>query len=77
MATLEEALDAGSPARLDVAGATVEVTQDLDGECAVYVRPSGGARVLARRFAMVAEVRAYLASGALPGVRGDERGWVA
>jgi hypothetical protein len=78
MATLEEALGAGPSARLDVAGGmTVVVTQDLDGECAVSVRQGGGAQAAARRFATVAEVRAYLASGAVPGVRGDERGWVA
>lgn len=75
--TLEEALDAGSSARLDtVGGVTVVVAQDLDGECAVYVRQSGGAQAAARRFSTVAEVRAYLASGAVPEVRGDEHGWV-
>ena len=74
--TLEEALEAGPSARLEVVGRVlVQVTQDLDGECAVYVRQSGGAQV-AQRFSTVAEVRAYLASGVVPGVRGDERGWV-
>lgn len=76
MATLEEALEAASPARLDVGGMTVVVTQDLDGECAVYVRRDGGAPPIARRFATVWEVQAFLASGAVPGVRGGERGWV-
>lgn len=40
---LEEALDVGPSAQLDVAGeVTVVVTQDLDGECAVSVRQGGG-----------------------------------
>ena len=80
MATLEEALDAASSARLDVGGVTVMVTvmvtQDLDGECAVFVRQGGGTPSAARRFTTVREVLAFLASGAVPGVRGGERGWV-
>jgi hypothetical protein len=42
----------------------------------VFVRQGGGTPSAARRFAAVREMLAFLASGAVPGVRGGERGWV-
>src|SRR5262249_27352949 len=81
MVTLGAALAVAPIAHLVRASCTVVVTQDLDGECAISVRLaaaplSAGAPRRPHRCASAGEVLAYLASGAVPGVRGDELDWV-
>lgn len=75
MATLAAALAAAPSARLVRASVSVVVSQDLDGECAVAVHAGGAPPAPPHRCANLAEAMAYLASGAVPGVRGDEQDW--
>jgi hypothetical protein len=87
MATLRATLAVAQAAHLLRGAYSVVVTQDLDGECAVSVRhtpsaatiptiPSAATLGWPYRCASLAEMLAYLAGGAVPGVRGDESDWV-
>lgn len=71
--TLEVALGA-APAAARARG-SVRVAQDLDGACAVTVFTPVHPASARQRFATLLEVRAYLASSVVAGVRGDEVDW--
>ncbi len=75
MATLDAALAAAESARLVRGSLTVVISQDLDGECAISVLGSSVPLGPRHRCASFAETQAYLASGAVPRVRGDELDW--
>lgn len=75
MATLEAALAAAPSARLVRDSLSVIVSQDLDGECAVTVLGSSVQLGPIHRCTSLAETQAYLASGAVPRVLGDELDW--
>jgi hypothetical protein len=75
MPTLQTALSAAPAAELTRGTLRTRVAQDLDGTCAVMVFAPPHAAVVRQRLSTLAEVRAYLASGAVPGVRGDEPDW--
>lgn len=77
MPTLEVALGAAPAAALARGTVRVRVAQDLDGACAVTVFTPVHPASARQRFATLPEVRAYLASGAVPGVRGDEDDWMS
>ena len=76
MATLDGVLATAASAFLPVGAGAIVVHQDITGEYAISVRLSAEqAQQPMRRFATLAELKALLASGAIPGVRGDENGW--
>jgi hypothetical protein len=75
MPTLEAALATAPAARLVRDSLSVIVSQDVDGECAVTVLGSSVQLGPIHRCASLAEAQAYLASGAVPRVLGDELDW--
>jgi hypothetical protein len=75
MATLEAALDAASSALLAGDVVSVIVSEDITGEYAASVC-LGSAAPRLHRFTSLPELLRFLASGAVPGVRGDEQGWM-
>ncbi len=75
MAALADALAAGQFARLRASMATVDVHEDITGEYSVTLRYGMGPTRLMGRFPSFLEVNAYLATGAIPDVTGDETTW--
>lgn len=75
MPALADALAAGQFARLRAGMATVDVHQDITGEHSVTLRYGMGPTRLMGRYPTFPEVEAYLATGAIPGVTGDETTW--
>jgi hypothetical protein len=73
--SLDAALAAAPAAHLVRGSLTVTVSQDLDGECAISIGVGAAPLGPPHRCASLAEVAAYLASGTVPGVQGDERDW--
>lgn len=75
MATLEATLTPAPSTQLVWVSITVIDAHALDGDCAVTIRDNSVSPGPPHRCASLAEVVAYLAHGAVPGVRGDERDW--
>lgn len=75
MPALADALAAGQFARLRAGMATVDVHEDITGEYSVTLRYGMGPTRLMGRFPSFPEVNAYLATGVIPGVTGDETTW--
>lgn len=75
MAALADALAAGQFARLRAGMATVDVHEDITGEYSVTLRYGMGPTRLMGRFPSFLEVNAYLATGAIPDITGDETTW--
>lgn len=75
MPALADALAAGQFARLRAGLATVDVHEDITGEYSVTLRYGMGPTRLMGRFSSFPEVEAYLATGAIPSVTGDEADW--
>jgi hypothetical protein len=75
MATLAAALALAPSACLVRAPLTMTDSQDLDGECAVAVHTGVTLVGAPHRCSNLLDVAAFLASGAVPGVHGDERDW--
>lgn len=75
MPALADALAAGQFARLRAGLATVDVHEDITGEYSVTLRYGMGPTRLMGRFSSFPEVEAYLATGAISSVTGDEADW--
>jgi len=75
MPTLADALAAGQFARLQAGMAIVDAHKDITGEYSVTLRYGMGPTRLMGRFTSFAEVEAYLGTGAISGVTGDEAAW--
>jgi hypothetical protein len=75
LATLDDALAVASSALLPLGDGSAVASEDITGEYAVSPRTGSAQSHPIGRFATKAELSAYLASGAVPGVRGDEQTW--
>ncbi len=76
LAHLEVALADAAVALLVVGPVAVVARQDITGEYAVSMQYGAEPPRPMQRFSSLADLMAYIGGGVVPGVRGDEDGWM-